>query len=155
TPPFVALADEFPRDPVAIDALLSAAEMALSGVYVPSQPGGRAFARALELLARDHADEPRVGMYCQSLMDTAHDAVKEKFLRAIAARSGNRAVKGRATVALAEYLRFEALLAQIFQHPDQPVDINVFIPPDAPAEVRRRSTADAAAFRRQIMEFYS
>jgi RNA polymerase sigma factor (sigma-70 family) len=154
SPPFVALAEEFPSDPVAVDALLWVAEGGLSAVYSPDRPGCRAFARALEILARDHADEPRVGEYCPSLT-RCPDALKSDFLRAVAGRSKNPVVKGRATLALAEYLRFEAGLAELFQHPDRPVNFDVLLPADTSEDERRRLRADPAAYRRQVEEFYA
>ncbi len=153
SPAFVALAEEFPRDPVAVDALLWAAEKGLSAVYSPQHPGGRAFARALEILARDHADEPRIGAYCGPTLTWCPDPIKGVFLRAIAGRSRDRVVKGRATLTLAEYLRSEAALAELFQCPDAPVNFDALIPLDTPDDIRRQMTADPAAYRRQIETF--
>ncbi len=151
---FVALAEEFPNDPVAVDALMWVAEHGLSAVYAPGNPGSRAFGRALEILARDHADDPRVGVYCNSLT-LCPDIPKADFLRAIAGRSKDRVVKGRATLALAEYLRFEAGLAEMFQHPELPVNFDVLMPADTSDDERRKLTTDPVAYRRQVEEFYT
>ncbi|MGP0069774.1 MAG: hypothetical protein ACLQGP_40010 [Isosphaeraceae bacterium] len=56
----VALAEEVPRDPVAVAALLWVANLGLSSVNPPERPGGRAYARALVILAQDHSDEPQI-----------------------------------------------------------------------------------------------
>ncbi len=154
SPAFIALADEFPKDPVAVDALLWVADLGLSSVNPPSDPDGRAFARALEILARDHADEPRVGAYCPRLT-WFQDSVKGDFLRAIAERSRDRVVKGRATLALAEYLRIEAAMAEMFQRPDLPINFDVLLAADTPDDARRQMSADPAAHRRQSEELYA
>ena len=51
SPAFIALAEEFPSDPVAVDALIWVAEQGLRGVYEPDSPGGRA--------VREGAGDPR------------------------------------------------------------------------------------------------
>ena len=152
TPAFVALAEEFPADPVAVDALIWAANLALGSVYKPDDPGGRAYARALEILARDHADEPRVGAYCRNL-PLSPVTIKGDFLRAIAGRSKDRVVRGRATLALAEYLRMEAAMAELIRRPDLPINFDLWSSADMPVDERRKIEADPAAFRRQVEEF--
>jgi RNA polymerase sigma factor (sigma-70 family) len=154
SPAFVALAEEFPADPVAVDALLWVANQALSSVYNPKGPDGQAFAKALEILARDHADEPRVGAYAWSL-NLSPVSIKGDFLRAIVERSKGRAAKGRATLALAEYLRMEAAMARMFQRPDLPIDFDLWTPANASDEERRQIAADPASFRRNFEEFQS
>ncbi len=152
SPAFIALVEEFPTDPVAIDALLWVAEHGLSSVYQPEDPGGKAFARALEILARDHADEHRLGAYCPSLA-LLPVSIKEDFLRKIAGRSKDRVVKGRATFALAEYLRVNAAMAELFQRPDLPINVDLWAPAQLSDDERRKVTADPAAFRRKVEEF--
>ena len=154
TPAFVALAEEFPRDPVTADALLWVANLGLSSVNPPNDPGGRAYARALEIIARDHADEPRVGAYCPRLT-WFQDSIKGDFLRAVAGRSRDRIVKGRATLALAEYLRIEAAMAEMFQRPDLPVNFDVLLASDIPNDARRQISADPAAHRRESEALYA
>jgi RNA polymerase sigma factor (sigma-70 family) len=151
SPAFIALVEEFPSDPVAIDALLWVADHGLSQLYNPNDPAGKAYARALELLARDHADEPRIGTYCPSLT-LSPVTIKGDFLRAIAGRSKDRVVKGRATLALADYLRMEAAMAESVQRPDLPIDFDLWFQGETSAEERRKMEADPAAFRRKVGE---
>ena len=154
SPAFVALAEEFPADPVAVDALIWAANQALSSVYKPDDPGGRAYARALEILARDHANEPRVGAYCR-ILPISPVTIKGDFLRAIAGRSKDRVTKGQATLALAEYLRMEAAMAELIQRPDLPINFDLWTSANMPVDEQRRMEADPAAFRRQVEKFQS
>ncbi|MEJ7638587.1 MAG: hypothetical protein WKF75_11590, partial [Singulisphaera sp.] len=67
-PAFVALAERYPGDPAALDALLWVAEKSTSLYDGRDDPIGRAVARAFELIARDHPDEPRLGPLCRKLI---------------------------------------------------------------------------------------
>ena len=155
SPGFVALAEEFPADPVALDALLWVARQGLSSVYNADDPGGRAFARALEILARDHADDPRVAVYAEGLAYLLLDPIREDFLRAVAGRASGRAARGRTTLALAGYLGQKAALVGMIQKPDLPADLDALTPPNTPEGERRKMEADPAAYRRQVESFYS
>ena len=155
SPAFVALAEEFPADPVALDALMWVARQGLSSVYQPDDPGGRAFARSLEILARDHADKPEVVLYAEGLAFLLLDPIREDFLRAVAGRSQDRAARGRSTLALAEYLGQKAALVGLLQRPDLPADLDALTPPNTPDEERRKMEADPAAYRLQVEAFYS
>jgi RNA polymerase sigma factor (sigma-70 family) len=113
SPAFVALAERYPKDPAAVDALLWVVEKRQIG------SGQARIDRTLELLARNHAGDPRIGPICiKSMNDVSPE--REAFLKAIAQRSPNRVVQGQANFALAEYLGLKAIWTEIFQKPDAP-----------------------------------
>ncbi len=105
-PAFVALAERYPGDPAALDALLWVAEKSTSLYDGRDDPIGRAVARAFELIARDHPDEPRLGPLCRKLI-YAPSPRRDVFLEALSERSPDRVVKGRATLTRAEYLKMK------------------------------------------------
>ena len=121
-PAFVALAERYPRDPVAVDALLWVVERTLSKQDLGDDPYGKAVARATTILASDHAGDPRLGPLCLQMIAHATPN-RERFLRAIAEKSPNRTVKGQATLALAESLRVKAAQVEMLQHPDAPENL--------------------------------
>jgi RNA polymerase sigma factor (sigma-70 family) len=105
-PQALALAEGNPGDPVAVDALLWVLELGLANVE-----GAGAFAeatgRAMTILVRDHAGEPRLGPACLQLVRYPSPR-RDVFLRAVAERSPDRVVRGRATMALGSYLKSKA-----------------------------------------------
>ena len=114
-PAFVALAERYPKDPAAVDALFWVVEKHQRG----SGPAPVPIDRTLELLARNYAGDPRIGPICiKSMNDISPE--REAFLKAIAQRSPNRVVQGQAILALAEYLGLKAIWTEIFQKPDAP-----------------------------------
>ena len=99
-PRMMALVDSPPDDPVAVDALVWV-------VQLPRQ--SRQFKdadRAIERLARDHAQDPKVGPICQRLVHSLSPGA-EGLLRAIAAKNPNHTAQGQASLALAQYLKNE------------------------------------------------
>jgi hypothetical protein len=98
-PKFLELAEKNPKDPAAVDALVWVA----TNVRSPQQRDSRR-ATALELLARDHADSPKVGPVCQT-MDRAFDKESGEFLRAVLDKNPSRDLQGQACLALAHYLK--------------------------------------------------
>jgi RNA polymerase sigma factor (sigma-70 family) len=114
-PAFVALAERYPKDPAAVDALLWVVEKHQRG----SGPSPTPIVRTLELLARNYAGDPRIGPICiKSMNDIGPE--REAFLKAVAQRSPNRVVQGQAILALAEFLGLKAIWTEIFQKPDAP-----------------------------------
>jgi thiol-disulfide isomerase/thioredoxin len=119
---FVSLAERYPRDPAAADAAIWVVEQTLSASDQWETPFSLMVGRAMEILTRDHAADPRLGHMCLQLI--GYDSSRrEKFLRAIAERSPNRNVKGQATLALAEYLGIKAANVEMIQHPDAPENL--------------------------------
>ncbi len=154
-PAFVALAERYPRDPVAIDALLWVVELTFGAGDLGDDPYGKAVARATTILASDHAGDSRLGPLCLQMI--AYDSPnRERFLRAIAERSPTRTVKGQATLALAEYLRVKATQVELLQHPDAPENLQKMkdlltsiFGPDALASTNPPLTDAAASLKKQ------
>ncbi len=96
----VDLARAYPKDPVAVDALL--------GVLREGFPPETA--DAWRLLARDHPDDPRIGPALPLARRDVFSvpSAAESLLRAALARSPAREVKGRACFALATFVSFRA-----------------------------------------------
>jgi hypothetical protein len=97
-PRMMELADSAPDDPAAVDAL----------VWVV-QFGGQAkdADRAIERLARDHAQDHKVGQISGRLV-YSNSSAAESLLRAIVEKNPDRAAQGQASLALAQYLKNQA-----------------------------------------------
>ncbi len=162
-PAFVALAERYPKDPAAVDALLWVVEKHQRG----SGPAPVPIDRTLELLARNYAGDPRIGPICiKSMNDIGPE--REAFLKAVAQRSPNRVVQGQAILALAEYLGLKAIWTEIFQKPDAPENeekiksmiVSVFgpnvlkqLPREKIAEIARREQEFAKSDRSRLRYF--
>jgi thiol-disulfide isomerase/thioredoxin len=95
---FLALARANPADAAAFDAL--------SWVLTCS-PQGPAADEALELLARNHAESPRLGPVLKRLAPARAEAT-EALLRAVLAKNANREIQAEAVYALALLLEARA-----------------------------------------------
>src|SRR5262249_22729544 len=97
-PRFLALAEKHPKDPAAVDAL----------VWVASNRSGRGAdspqAKALAILQRDHAANPKLGPVCQQLTYNL-DKASETLLRAVLEKGATKEVKAGACLALAQFLK--------------------------------------------------
>jgi peroxiredoxin len=94
---FFALAEKYPQDPVAIDALTWIASKCLFGPQAE---------KALNILARDHSRSARLKDYCGS--DSLYGepfSPYEEMLRAVLKDNPHREVRARACVTLADYLK--------------------------------------------------
>jgi hypothetical protein len=105
---FMELAQQHPKDPVAIDAL----------VWVATRTGGSSQKSAMEVLARDHANSDKMAGVCDSLI-YSDDPASEALLRKLMVANPHRDVQGRACLALALHLRqtLQSLQA-LANHPD-------------------------------------
>jgi RNA polymerase sigma factor (sigma-70 family) len=93
---FLALAQRYPKHPVAVDALMQVMNFNTDG----PEP-----VRAAELLARDHLDnEKLLTMYVKRANEKSPTLVNEKILRAFADRGTRREIRGKATFTLARVL---------------------------------------------------
>jgi AhpC/TSA family len=101
---FVELAEKYPEDPIAVDALMQAVWQ-VNGTPRPVElvgtdsAGGRAFA----LLQRDHIRSDKLGSVCQRI---SYGFCKEyeTFLRAVLATSPHQQVRALACLGLAHFL---------------------------------------------------
>ena len=116
---FVELAEKFPKDPIAVNALMQAVWQVNSTPW-PVELVGRdeAAPRALALLERDHVESEKLGPTCQRL---GYGFGREygNFLRAVLDRNPHREVRAQACLALAHFLsgRLQRL-ALISQQPE-------------------------------------
>jgi hypothetical protein len=104
-PKFLALAEKYPKDPVAVDALV----WVVSGSAGPA--GGKPRARAIELLSRDHVQSEKLTRVCQSL-GYGVDKPGETLLRAVLEKNKSAEVRAEACLALAQRLQRQAGVLQ-------------------------------------------
>ncbi len=109
------LAQENPKEPFAVDALLWVLKRGWQpngGILMATtQPFGESASKALELLAKDYATDKRVGEIVESL-GLAPPAA-DQFLLAVLDKNLDRNVKARACLSLASRYKNQAELAQI------------------------------------------
>jgi hypothetical protein len=98
-PRFMEFAEENPKDPAAVDALVWV-------VSHSNQGGGKNSARgkALAILMRDHASSPKIAGVCESLI-YQQGPEAEAFLRAVLDKNPAKEAQARACLALALFLR--------------------------------------------------
>jgi hypothetical protein len=101
---FVELAEKYPKDPVAVDALMQAVWQ-VNGTPWPVELAGRddAQPRALALLQRDHIRSDKLGPVCQRIAFGFCEEY-ETFLRAVLEKSPHRDVQAQACLGLAHFL---------------------------------------------------
>lgn len=113
----VALAEKYPKDPIALDALIDAVWQ-VNTVPWPVELVGRdeARPRAFELLRRDHLRSDRLGPLCERIsygLCSEYDS----FLRDILEKTPHEAIRAQAGLALARFLnnrrlRLDMILTQ-------------------------------------------
>ena len=101
---FVELAEKYPDDPIALDALMQAVWQ-VNGTPWPVELVGEdtARARAFELIQRDHIRSDKLGPLCQRV---SYGFCKEyeTFLRAVLAKNPHRNVQATACLSLGQFL---------------------------------------------------
>jgi hypothetical protein len=101
---FLELAQKYPRDPIALDALIQAVWQ-VNGTPWPVELVGEdtARARAFELLQRDHLRSEKLGPLCQRV---SYGFCKEyeTFLRAVLAKNPHKNVQATACLTLGQFL---------------------------------------------------
>jgi hypothetical protein len=117
-PKLVALAEKYPKDPIALDALIEAVWQ-VNTVPWPVELVGRdeARPRAFALLRRDHLRSDRLGPLCERI-SYGLCAEYETFLRAVLEENPHKEVRARACLALAHFLNNRALRLDLVR--DQP-----------------------------------
>jgi RNA polymerase sigma factor (sigma-70 family) len=115
-PRFLKLAERYPNDPVAVDALIWILEQTMrcgeGGIVSLTEPIGR----AMEILARGHLGEARLGPLCLKLVNYPSPR-RDRFLRTVAEQSTDRVARGRAILALAQYLKMKGELVETLKYP--------------------------------------
>src|SRR5262245_39056945 len=101
---FLELAEKYPKDPIALDALLQAVWQ-VNGTPWPVELVGEdtARTRAFELIQRDHIRSDKLGPLCQRV---SYGFCKEyeTFLGAVLAKNPNKTVQATACLSLARFL---------------------------------------------------
>jgi peroxiredoxin len=101
-PRFMALAKQYPHSAVACDALVWILSQSRHAFDVfPTRVN--IMSEAMEMLARDHVDDVRVGRVCFNLSGYA-SPLRDQFLRAVYDKTTNREVRGYVCLYLARYL---------------------------------------------------
>jgi hypothetical protein len=102
---FIALAEQFPKSPVAVDSLVW---------VVTNVRRGKDLDRATTLLASNHVKSERLAAVCQKLPLRLSRA-SEGLLRVLRAKSPHKDVRAQASFYLARYLRQQLLLIDTFK----------------------------------------
>jgi hypothetical protein len=101
---FVKLAEKYPKDPVAVDALIRAVWQVNSTPWPVELAGpDDARAKSLALLQRDHIQSEKLGPLCDRV-SYGFASDYETFLRAALEKNPHRGVKAQAYVGLAHFL---------------------------------------------------
>jgi hypothetical protein len=101
---FVELAENHPRDPIAVDALIRAVWQVNTTPWPVGLVGkDDARARAFALLQRDHLRSDKLGPLCERVA-SGFCAEYETFLRAVLRESPHQHVRAQACLALARFL---------------------------------------------------
>jgi AhpC/TSA family len=100
----VALAEKYPDDPIAVDALIQAVSQVNTTPW-PAELVGQdpARPRAFELLQRNHLKSEKLGPLCQRLA-LGYCPEYETFLRSVFEKSPHKSVRGQACLSLAQFL---------------------------------------------------
>jgi hypothetical protein len=101
-PKFLALAENNPKDPAAVDALLWVVTHSLN-IQIGDGAKESPRSKAIAVLTRDHIQSEKLGQVCQGLTYNT-DKASENLLRAILEKNPHRTVQGQACLALAQYL---------------------------------------------------
>src|SRR5215472_13125916 len=108
-PKLVELAEKYPKDPIALDALIEAVWQ-VNGTPWPVELVGRdeARPRAFALLRRDHLRSDRLGPLCEWI-SYGLCAEYETLLRAVLEENPQKEVRAQASLALAHFLNNRSL----------------------------------------------
>jgi len=106
---FMAIADEAPDDPAAVDALVWCVQLG---------SGGSNALKAMGLLAQEHADDPKLGRAVAGIAYSYAPAA-ETLLRAIAEKNRDRTARGSAMLALGQFLNRRVELIRALKENDK------------------------------------
>jgi hypothetical protein len=158
-PKLVALAEKYPADPVALDALIKAVWQVNNTPWPVELVGeDTARPRAFELIRRDHIRSDRLGPLCRRI---SYGFAKEyeTFLRAALAESPHEAVRAVACLSLGQYLNNRVQRIDLCSgEPQLATEFAGLYGKDYLAELLRQDRAQAAreaeAFVEQAAEKY-
>ena len=115
-PRFLALAERYPNDPVAADALVLVLEKTMRYWDGYHRAPGDALGRTMEILGRDHLGDARLGSLMLKMVHYPSPR-RDEFLRTVAERSTERVVHGQAILALAQYLKMKGEFVESLKKP--------------------------------------
>jgi hypothetical protein len=143
----VQIAEEHPKDPAALDALLWAGRHARRLRNKPESP----FARAYKVLVRDYLDSPKIGPFCIALRYESEDLATPDILRHVWTKNPDKGARAQAGFALAKVLLRRAYNPSFFQGltPEQLANWEKAYGKETVAALRR---IDAAAERKEAEE---
>ena len=105
---FLELAEKYPKDPIALDALVQVVNLEISfennTTYAGRGKEDSPQARAIALLLRDHLGSDKLGYACWRVSYGFHKDC-ETFLRTALDKSPHKAVQGTACLRLAQFLQ--------------------------------------------------
>jgi hypothetical protein len=108
-PKLVALAEKYPNDPIALDALIEAVWQVNTVPYPVAMVGrDEARPRAFALLRRDHIRSARLGPLCERI-SYGLGAEYEPFLREVLEKNPKKEIQAEACLALAHFLSNRSL----------------------------------------------
>jgi len=115
---FLQLAEEHPKDPVAVEALIQTVVL-VNGTSFPAGGKDSPGYRALALLRRDHVKSDRLGRVCQQVVFGFHRS-HELFLRAVLDKNPHPEVQALACLSLAQFLNNRLDRLDVLKDQDQP-----------------------------------
>jgi hypothetical protein len=110
---FLALAEKYPKDAAAVDALVWVIQYArplwpANVMGDKEQLAKQPFERAKAILVRDHLASDKLGVLALRIGGLRHDQDSEKLLRLLLEKSPHREVQGAACYGLARFLKSQA-----------------------------------------------
>jgi hypothetical protein len=156
---FVELAERYPQDPVAVDALMQAVWQ-VNGTPWPVELVGKddAQGRALALLQRDHIRSDKLGSVCQRI-SFGFCQEYETFLRAVLEKSPHQEIQAQACLGLAHFLSNRLQRLDLLKdQPDLASEFKDLFGKEYLEELQRRdrtrATQEAEAFFEQAAHKY-
>jgi hypothetical protein len=110
-PLFLQIAEQHPKDPVAVDALVWLVRNTRNQRGKTDTP----YAKARTILAREHLLSPKIGPFCRGLGREQFDLEAVDLLRRILEKNPDKQVQAQAMYGLAQQLQERADFAQFFQ----------------------------------------
>jgi hypothetical protein len=104
TPLFLQIAEQHPRDPATVDALLWVVRNTRNTPGKTDTP----YAKARAVLIRDHLGNPKIGTFCLTLRYEEFDPAAVSLLRQVAEKHADKPARAQATYALAKLLQRRA-----------------------------------------------
>jgi ribosomal protein S15P/S13E len=149
----LALAEEHPNDPVALQALIELVAW-VNGTAFPNGGKDTPCERALTILLRDHIQSKELGVVCQRVVFGFHSS-HETFLRAVLEKNPHHEVKGLACLSLAQYLTDRLNRLDILKDQDQPTLVERYHRVFGKDYVEQLQKQDRAAVSQEAEELFA